>query len=665
MDVCLVNLPYFTVCRPTLGLSLLNTILNNAAIKSSILYANIRFAEEIGLDRYNLCAYDGRHFFVGDWTFANAVFEEEFCDNSYYLDRIIDVLSPSMKNLKEQENIKEYIDDIRVAAKSFINKLAEEIVSISPKIVGSSSLTFQHNASLALFKRLKELDPGIVTMMGGGLCETTMGYTTHKCFPFVDYVVSGEGDSIIVDLVEKIFRYKREVPVDELPQAVLGPLSREQHYKGLSFFNDTNSENNEDGMSRELVHDLDHLPTPDFDDYFDTLYNSGIKAFVKPGLMIETSRGCWWGTIQKCKFCGLNGRGITFRKKSTPRLLSEIEELEEKHGISKFGATDTVLALDYFKDLFPTLAKSETRRTFFFEVKSNLKKEQLKLMQDSGALWAQPGVESLLTEVLDIMRKGVKAFQNIRLLKWTREFGLRMHWNFLWGFPGEDDEWYASLKDLLPLLEHLQPPNYLLKIQVHRFSYYFDNAREVNFNLKPIPVMSYVYNVPEEDLFGLSYSFLPDDWDNIFDNPSLLDYKERPGIQQTRELINRWHDVFWSEQSAELTMTDDEQSLTIRDTRACAVQENYSLTGLHRMVYITCDDTPLEEKLQQAVFEKFGVDSRQDELSAVVDDLYRDKLIIKQDSRLMSLALKANLPPLPRDVEYPGGAVDISSWKKI
>ena len=51
-DVCLVQMPYALVNRPSLGLSLLKSYLETAGLSTRILYANILFAEEIGLDVY-------------------------------------------------------------------------------------------------------------------------------------------------------------------------------------------------------------------------------------------------------------------------------------------------------------------------------------------------------------------------------------------------------------------------------------------------------------------------------------------------------------------------------------------------------------------------------------------------------------------------------------
>ena len=62
----------------------------------------------------------------------------------------------------------------------------------------------------------------------------------------------------------------------------------------------------------------------------------------------------------------------------------------------------------------------------------------------------QPGIESLSTPILLLMRKGVTAFQNVRLLKWCAEYGIHVFWNVIYGFWGELPEEYARLARLTP-----------------------------------------------------------------------------------------------------------------------------------------------------------------------------------------------------------------------
>jgi hypothetical protein len=52
----------------------------------------------------------------------------------------------------------------------------------------------------------------------------------------------------------------------------------------------------------------------------------------------------------------------------------------------------------------------------FYEVKANLTREHLRLMSRAGVTLCQPGLESLSSHVLHLMRKGVRAAQNVNVL---------------------------------------------------------------------------------------------------------------------------------------------------------------------------------------------------------------------------------------------------------
>jgi hypothetical protein len=126
-------------------------------------------------------------------------------------------------------------------------------------------------------------------------------------------------------------------------------------------------------------------------------------------------------------------------------------------------------------------------RQIFYEVKANLRRNQVEMLRRAGITWLQPGSESLHSGVLELMDKGVQAWQNVQLLKACRELGVRLSWNFLWGFPGEDDGWYAEMASWLPALEHLQPPSGVIRVRFDRFSPYHQRPGKFGLSLQPRP----------------------------------------------------------------------------------------------------------------------------------------------------------------------------------
>ncbi len=72
-------------------------------------------------------------------------------------------------------------------------------------------------------------------------------------------------------------------------------------------------------------------------------------------------------------------------------------------------AVDNILPHEYFKTLLPELKRRQLGVTLFYEIKANLKREQVELLRDAGVAALQPGIESLSTPVLRLMRKGTTA----------------------------------------------------------------------------------------------------------------------------------------------------------------------------------------------------------------------------------------------------------------
>src|SRR5262249_52378449 len=156
--------------------------------------------------------------------------------------------------------------------------------------------------------------------------------------------------------------------------------------------------------------------------------------------------------------------------KSPERALTELTELVDRYDTRYFDSVDNIIDLRYFRNVLPRLAEMQLEVELFYETKANLRKEQVRLLREAGVVQIQPGIESLNSSVLRLMRKGVSALQNIQLLRWCAEYMVQPFWNLLAGFPGEDPADYARQAELVPLLTHLPPPSGLSLIRLDRFS---------------------------------------------------------------------------------------------------------------------------------------------------------------------------------------------------
>lgn len=443
-------------------------------------------------------------------------------------------------------------------------------------------------------------------VFGGANCEAEMGIELHRQFGFVDYVCSGEGDVNFPELVRRIFR-------DQPAHGLDGIIARS---------------NGETVVPPQLVapvSDLDALPVPSYDDYFEQLRSYQLAGMFEPHIPLQTARGCWWGAKMHCTFCGLNGGTMAFRGKSPDRVFEEISTLAQRYG-TKFAVVDNILNLQYLDTLFPRIISSRINCNFFFETKVNLKKRQLQLLSAAGVTSMQPGIESLSTPILHSMKKGCTLLQNLQFLKWAKQYGIKSAWNLLYGFPGEDPAEYRKMARLIPSLHHLQPPEACPRVQVVRFSPYFTRWQE--YGLGPPRAdraYSYVYQLPQAALDNLAYVF-------EFDHPlaeSVGDY-----AKECLDAVTDWRN---SASIASLTMRASASDVLLLDRRKPGLAQEFMLHEPLSSIYRLCDEaTGLSQILKSlpATHQMTG-----EELETALDSLVAKGLMVKEGTAYLSLAI--------------------------
>lgn len=635
-DVILVNMPYCDIDLPSLALGLLQSVLLREQIPTKTLYANLLFSEIVGCERYKRTT--GRHFGgqpIHAWSFSGSAFPDFAIDENQFVEKV----ENWAKQLKDEEpiDLREEMLYLRRAAEAFTDILAQEIVRMSPRIVGCSSSLNQRVPTLALFRKIRELDPSIITLMGGADCETIMGYTTHKHFPWVDYTVSGEGEELLTPLVKLIFKYGKDVPMEQLPLGVLGPVHRRTGYLSPDLKTDR-------AVAATFMEQL----TPDYHDYFHALSHlKEVRETAKLGLSIQSSRGCWHG---KCKWCGLNAPKIPYRSRPAEVVLAEMDELYETYGYDRIEFLDTILDNRFFDDLIPALMKRENKFKLFMEVRSGLSREQFRMLQAAGVMMCQPGIESLHTSALKTMVKGVKAWQNIETLKWCRQYGISPYWSILYDFPHDDDDWYYEMADLVPLLTHLNPPSNVNLVQFQPNSHYVDHAQEYNLNLKADPLEALIYPLSMEIIKDIS-PILHDDYYTARRTKGsyLAALYVRPGVQKLKKEVAEWMKLANSENEPVLSMKEEEDTLLITDTRPVAVAQQFTLTGLERDITLDCIETKLETKV---IEEQIKRGNEAGLVADAIESLIKSKVLLRVDGRLMTLAVEE---PFMEYMEYYSG----------
>lgn len=489
LRIALVQMPFAITAWPSLGLSLLKAIATKAGHRAEILYFNQAFQAEIGTEIYGKLARGAPQNIdlLGEWLFSAALFGADPVADEAYLEEVFEGAYPAHHKPEGTGIINElrpHLGTLREKSTQFVDRLAERDWGAFD-VVGFTSTFQQHVAALALAKRIKDRHPQVRIIFGGANCEAGMGRATLRLFPFIDAVCLGEGDVAWPAYLAGV--------AGGATDAVDGILARGQPYAPAASA------------------DLNGLPYPDFEDFFAAAPTGDADYAREHRLIFESSRGCWWGQKNHCTFCGLNGSTMAFRRKDGARALAEIQYLLETYGghTRNLTATDNIIPYDYFKTFLPDIAALSMEINLFYETKANLKKDQVALYRAAGLRAIQPGIESLSTPVLKLMRKGVSALQNLQLLKWCSEYGVEAKWNFLAGFPGEEAGWYEPLADLVCKVRHLAPPTGVSTLRFDRFSPYHDSPETFGLrSLRPYPSYGYVYrNLAASDIGDLAYYF--------------------------------------------------------------------------------------------------------------------------------------------------------------
>ena len=210
-----------------------------------------------------------------------------------------------------------------------------------------------------------------------------------------------------------------------------------------------------------------------------------------------------------------------------------------------FVGVDSVIPLNYFKEVFPKLKVPEDIHIYYAS-RVNFTEEQLKIMADNNINMVLVGIESLSTENLKIMRKGATMFDNIRFLMNCRKHGIVALWNFLTAVPGEKVEVYERYKKMIPLMRHLMPPSAVWPVTIQKHSLYAKKQDEYGLELQPdIELLKFLYPYEEEDLKKISYNY------DIVNKQDIYSPKKIKWILKIQEMTSQWK-ADWQKETSSL-----------------------------------------------------------------------------------------------------------------
>lgn len=601
----LVSLPWMSPAMPSIQLATLAAALEREGIASDVHELYVNYSARIGLNLYN---YLGNLLgYLPEWIFSRHYYGPEQGDD---LSRMFSELPADEILWPEYGQV--VLEALEPITKEFLDDVADNIDWTRYDILGCSLTISQLGASMAFVRRVKLRHPHLKIIFGGSQCAGPMGRAILRICPYVDVVVHVEGELVLGDLVKRL---RNSEPVEGMPGVSCRQAAGEIVTGDAA------------GLYRP---DAERLPL-NYDPYFKRLTDLDLVEKIHPWLPFEGSRGCWYGQKVQCTFCGLH-EIMEFRAWKAEAVLAELERLYARYRIGRFYAMDLIMPREYLRTFLPEVASRGHDWRFFWEIKSNMRREDLEILAAAGVRWIQPGIESLDRELLRLMKKGVTPLQNILLLKWCEELSIFCGWNLIFGLPGETSKSYDRMNELIPKLFHLRPPSGGGDFQLHRFSPYFDHPDEYG-----------IHRTGAHRLFKFAFPIAKQDLDDLVYLHEF--FSDQPGVETSATLaaVEAWRRAYERGATLEITVRADGSSLLTDTRQGDASGRVYELTEAETALYLFLDGgrklAAVQVEFPQAHRAQTDQLNRSGSISSKLDEWIENDLILVIDGQAVSLAL--------------------------
>ena len=631
-NVVLVSMPWTTLTEPSLGLGILKAVLEDAGIPCRVRHLNIFLLRHLKATTYYSLA---NVFALNDFLFSGTLDPSVSSRQRALLrQKAAELLEMSVLDKSAIGGVDGAVDTLlalrTVTIPEWLATCADTIVAGAPTLVGFTCMFDQTIASVALSHLVKQRSPATMIALGGYAVRQPTAECLLESFPWIDAVCSGEGEPVIAALA----------------RASAGAMSLED-VPGILW--------REDGEVRTSAVpprvDMDTVPVPDYRDFCRDIaeLSAADQVDIAIGkLPVENSRGCWWGAIRHCVFCGIHDDDMAFRVKSADAAVAAMDELYRRHGIRGFRFADYILPRAYFDTLLPELARRGAPYDITAEIKANVPAPTFALLAAAGFSELQPGIESFSSAALRDMDKGTSKLRNIQTLVLGAQHGVVIHYNLLYGFPQDRLEDYQELSETLSRLTHLDPPSTRLEVQITRYA--------------PLQVDPARFGIPEamyEPTYQLIFSagylartgFDLSRYCYYFQRP----YENSPALQRMYRridgLVDSWRAIR-DERSVQLVWRPAPEEHSVFDSRDDAEGTVHRLGDRTASVLRACSTMTSVGDLEQQLKGQMV----RAEIEEVLSRLDQLRLVVREREFALSIVLDGSMPEAPVLVGGAAGA---------
>ena len=346
-------------------------------------------------------------------------------------------------------------------------RCGQVILRDAPEMIGFTALCNSYPEALLIAKECRGLAP-LVPIIFGGPQATFVDVDTLQEFPWVDAIVRGEGERVILKLVrvieeqsmhnfkpdtrcQQVNTITLELAATNLEEGVSNlqlPMKKQEHRTSISgkVLLALNSVPGvtyraQDGRivrnaDEEYISNLDTLPLLNYD-----LVDFGEEYFkADMAVPLDVGRGCPYN----CRYCSTSLLWRRqFRIKSPERIVAEIKDLHQRFGVKIFKLTHDLFTVNkeiaiqfarLLKETCPEVSWSCSART------TTMDEEILEEFSTSKCQMIFYGIESGSRETLKYFKKNLDPTEALEVVRKTLQKKIKVMTSFIVGAPEENEE---------------------------------------------------------------------------------------------------------------------------------------------------------------------------------------------------------------------------------
>jgi radical SAM superfamily enzyme YgiQ (UPF0313 family) len=306
-------------------------------------------------------------------------------------------------------------------------------------VVGIGSVVSSYFYCEKLVKKIRERRKNVPVIVGGSVGLPVKDVWARNA-P-ADFICESDGELVIQ-------RFLNNYPhnMDEV-----------RKIPGLHYFDGKGSYI---GNKIELSQDLDYVPFLTCDETDTEYFIENGRQWIKNVLgerylfgdnerflPFVMSRGC----VYSCTFCF---HFHNMHRRHSPKYIADhLELLMKKHNVTAFQVIDDLIIINkpWLHAVCDEIIKRKLNVSFFSSggKPGVIDIDLLKKMKQAGFKRISYGVESGSQTMLDVMRKRTTVKDNAQAISWTREAGIPISVNIVFGMPGESVRTMNETRDFL------------------------------------------------------------------------------------------------------------------------------------------------------------------------------------------------------------------------